>query len=248
MNRAAGVAVAVGLTLWWLLALRLGPLLLPTPPAVVAALAAEPGRLAAATWTTASAALSGLFAAVVAGLAVATLTWRFPRLRQAVVPYAVLIQVIPIVAIAPLLLVWLGYGSGVARATAFIASFYPVYAAAGTGLVAPTEDLVDLLRLYGARPRQELVHLRLPAALPSLFAGLRTAAGLAVIGAIVGEFVGSNGQPPSLGWLVVYGARTADTARCFAAIAAASLLALSLNLAIGVVERRAIGSWYGTAR
>ena len=118
-------------------------------------------------------------------------------------------------------------------------------AATRTGLVAPGQELVDLLRLYGASRVRELWLLRLPAALPAAFAGLRTAAGLAVIGAIVGEFVGSNGSPPTLGWLVVYAARSARMDLCFAAIVVAAALALTLHGALRLVEERAIGRWYG---
>jgi NitT/TauT family transport system permease protein len=165
--------------------------------------------------------------------------------RAALVPYTVLLQIVPIVAIAPMLVIWLGYGTRVAATTAAIAAFYPVYSAATTGLRAPSQELVDLLRLYGASRPQELWLLRLPAALPSLFAGLRTAAGLAVIGAIVGEFVGSNGAPPTLGWLVMFSARSARTDLCFAAIACAAAIALTLHGALRLAERRAIGRWYG---
>lgn len=239
------LAVAAGLLLWTLVAREVGPLLLPTPSAVALAAWADRARLGGAALQTSLAAGAGLVAASVLGLAAAILAWRSPVARAALLPYTVLLQVVPIVAVAPLLVVWLGYGRGVATVTAFIAAFYPVYSAAGTGLVAPAEEWVDLLRLYGADRLAELRLLRLPAALPALFSGLRTAAGLAVIGAIVGEFVGSNGSPPTLGWLVVYSARAADTARGFSAIAAAGLVALAFHLLLRGLERRLVGPWYG---
>lgn len=242
------ISILIGLLLWIVVASRMGPLLLPQPDAVLVAAWAERARLVEATLHTAAAALLGLAAATCSGILAAVLTWRSRLLQRALTPYTILIQVIPIVAIAPLLVVWFGYGRTVAATTAGIASFYPIFAATGTGLIAPGPELVDLLRLYGAGPWAELRLLRLPAALPSLLSGLRSAAGLAVIGAIVGEFVGSNGSPPTLGWLVVYSARAAETALCFAAIGAASLLALAFHLVLRATEARAIGRWYGTAR
>lgn len=239
------LSIAVGVVAWHLLARRVGPILLATPGDVVHALVLERSRLLEATLHTALAGVGGLLLAVLLGVTAAMVAWASRALGAALVPYTILLQVVPIVAIAPMLVVWLGYGTPVALTTALIAAFYPVYAAASTGLRAPTQDLVDLFHLYGATTAQELLLLRLPFALPALFAGLRTAAGLAVIGAIVGEFVGSNGAPPTLGWLVVFAARGARSDLCFAAIACAALLALALHGVLRYAERRAIGHWYG---
>jgi NitT/TauT family transport system permease protein len=192
------------------------------------------------------AALGGLAIAAVSGVAMAMAAWASATVRAALVPYTVALQVVPIVAIAPLLVIWLGYGVPVALCTAAIAAFYPIWSAASTGLAAPAPEWVDLLRLYGASRFAELRLLRLPAALPALFSGLRSAAGLAVIGAIVGEFVGSNGFPRTLGYLVVYSARSARSDLCFAAIVCAAALALVLHAALRVAEARAIGRWYGS--
>jgi NitT/TauT family transport system permease protein len=241
-----GVSVVAGLGAWSLLAAWAGPLLLPRPTDVLAALAADPERLGRALAETGLAAFGGLGIAALAGVLAAAAGWWSRVLRQALTPWTVLVQVVPIVAIAPLLVVWLGYGLGVALCTASIAAFYPVYAAAQSGLRAPSADLVDLFRLIGASRLQELVQLRAWAALPSLFAGFRTAAGLAVIGAIVGEFVGSNGVPPTLGYTVLVASRSARPDQAFAAIFLAAALALGLGLAIGALERRVIGRWYGS--
>lgn len=239
------LAILAGVGLWALVADRAGPLLLAGPVDVGRALVIERARLFEATSRTAMAAVGGLGLATSFGLALAIAAWWSHTLRSALLPYTVVLQVIPIVAIAPLLVVWLGYGTSVALATATLAAFYPVYSAATTGLAAPPRELVDLFRLYGATRARELWLLRLPAALPALFSGLRSAAGLAVIGAIVGEFVGSNGFPPTLGYLVVYSARSARPDLCFAAIVGAAALALALHAGVGQLERRAIGRWYG---
>lgn len=245
MRAWSAVGIGVGLAAWTALAASAGPLLVASPWAVVVALAVERARLGEATAQTALAGLGGLALATVLGVLAAVASWWSRALREALSPYTVALQVVPIIAIAPLLVVWLGYGQGVALVTSVLAAFYPIFSAATTGLVAPAQELVDLFRLYGASRLQELMGLRLVAALPALFSGLRSAAGLAVIGAIVGEFVGSNGVPATLGWLVVFSARSARPDLCFAAIVCAAALALALHAGLRVLERRTIGWWYG---
>ncbi|MBM4392701.1 MAG: ABC transporter permease subunit [Deltaproteobacteria bacterium] len=239
------LALLGGMGAWWALALWTGPLLLPSPPEVLTAAVENTERLLQGTVYTSLATIGALGIATFLGVAAAILAWWSPEASRAILPYTVLVQVVPIVAIAPLLVVWLGYGTGVATVTGAIAAFFPVYSACATGLRAPSQELVDLFALYRASRAAELRWLRLPAALPVLLSGLRTAGGLAVIGAIVGEFVGSNGFPVSLGYLVVYAARSANLGLCFAAIFAAALLALLLHAGIGAIERGAVGRWYG---
>ncbi len=239
----AGVLLAA--LVWTLAAKAAGPLLLPSPMAVLGSLWQDQSRLFVAAQQTTLAALAGLGIAALVGLATATASFSSRTVGALLSPWLLALQVVPIVAIAPLLVVWLGYGLPVAMTTAFIASVFPVHAAGRSGLLAASQDQVDLLRLYGASSLQILVQLRLRLALPGLFAGFRVAAGLAVIGAIIGEFVGSNGVPPTLGQLVVYSARSARTDLCFAAIVCAGLLAASLQAAITAMERVMIGRWYG---
>lgn len=238
-------AIFLGFVGWWAVARSVGPLLLPTPGEVGAALWTGRSKLAEAAFQTGTAALGGLTLAGVLGVAAAVAGFWSRGLKAALVPYTLLIQVVPIVAIAPLLVVWLGYGRSVALVTAAVAAFYPVFSTATTGLVSASPDWVALFRLYGASRFRELWSLRLVAALPSLFAGLRTAGGLAVIGAIVGEFVGSNGSPPTLGYLIVFGARSAELGLCFAAVSVSAGLALFFLAVMSVAERRLVGRWFG---
>ncbi len=235
----------VALLAWALAANAAGPLLLPSPLAVARSLFADRARLFTAAEQTALAASLGLGIATVAGLATSMVSFSSRAGAALLGPWLLALQVVPIVAIAPLLVVWLGYGLPVSTATAILAALYPVHAAGRTGLGAPTQDQVDLLRLYGASPIRVLVDLRLRAALPALFAGLRVAAGLAVIGAIIGEFVGSNGVPPTLGQVIVASARSARTDLCFAAITCAGVLAAAVQAGITGLERALIGRWYG---
>ncbi len=227
---AAGIFVIV----WLLLSLRLPAVLLPSPAEVL--IASTEGRVWVATATTALSALGGLAIASVIALSSAVLFLRSRWLELALYPYALLLQTVPIVAIAPLLLVWLGYGTPVAVTSAAIVSFFPILTSANVGLRAVDSSQVELLQLYGASWWQELLKLRIPSALPYIFAGYRSAVGLSVIGAIVGEFVASNGLPVSLGYLVLSTARSAQTETTFAAILASTLLALALFGAVRAAE------------
>ncbi len=230
---------------WAALSSGYPPVLLPSPVEVLQASIAGAATLAEATATTAVASLAGLLIAVGLGLLGAMLFSRSRWLEAALYPYALLVQTVPIVAIAPLLVVWLGYGLPPAIASAAIVSFFPVLTAANLGLRSTPTEQVELFALYRASFLSTLLHLRLPGALPFLFSGLRTAAGLSVIGAIVGEFVGSNGFPPSLGFVVLRSARSADTATSFAAIFAAAALALVFFSAVRLLEKLSIGRWHG---
>ncbi len=248
-SKAPLVGAGLALVLWSLLAARAPAVLLPSPLEVAEAAIREREALLRAAASTGQAALLGLAVASALGLLGGVAFTRSRLLEAAFYPYALLIQTTPIVAIAPLMVVWLGYGLPVAVATAAIASFFPVLTAADVGLRSTEPEQLELLRLYGAGFWQTLWKLRLPAALPYLFAGLRTAGGLSVIGAIVGEFVGSNGAPPSLGYLVLRAARTAETGLSLASVLAASALSLAIYGTVRVCERWVIGRWHagGTA-
>lgn len=237
-------AAALALAAWWVAALRLPEVLLPGPLEVATAAWRAREQLVEATLQTGIASLLGLLLAVAVGISGAVLFLRSRALEAALYPYALLLQTVPIVAIAPLLVVWLGYGRPVAVATAAIVSFFPVLTSANVGLRSTSPEHLELLELYGAGFWAQLVKLRFPAALPHLFSGLSTAVGLSVIGAIVGEFVGSNGQPASLGYLVLRSARSADTGVTFAAIFAATGLALLAFGSVRLAERRIIGAWH----
>ncbi|MED5369849.1 MAG: ABC transporter permease [Myxococcota bacterium] len=246
MRALLPAVVAVLMVLgWWALSLTQPEILLPGPGAVLSAMWASKAQLAQATWQTTRASLVGLLLGSGVGIAGAVLFLRSRWLERALYPYALFLQTLPIIAIAPLLVVWLGYGQPVAVTTAAIVSFFPILSSANAGLRSPERSELELMRLYGATWTQTLLKLRVPRALPTLLAGYRSAVGLSVIGAIVGEFVGSNGLPPSLGFLVLSSARSADTALTFGAVFCSAALAGVLFLAVRGVEKLAIGRWHG---
>ncbi|MCB9780037.1 MAG: ABC transporter permease subunit [Alphaproteobacteria bacterium] len=238
----AGLGV---LALWAAVAAPLSPVLLPSPLEVAQAAVAHRERLLQATLHTGLASVAGLLVAVVLALLGAVAFHLSRALELALYPYALVVQTLPVVAVAPLLVVWLGYGTPVAVAAAAIVAFFPVLTSTHLGLRAADAGQVELLRLYGATRWQELARLRLPAALPFVFGGLRAAGGLSVIGAVVGEFVGSNGVPPSLGYLVVHASRSAETPLSFAAIGCSAMLALLLFSLTRLLERRFVDRWHG---
>lgn len=248
-QRVLPVLVLAGVvSVWAAGAAVLPPVLLPGPGDVLGAILADPVKLLGAAVRTGACALAGLGIGALtgAGLGVGFLWSR--NLELAVYPYALLLQTLPVVAVAPLLVVWLGYGAPVAVASAALVSFFPLLTAAHVGLLGVDTEQVELFALYGAGRWQELRWLRLPAAAPAAFAGLRTAAGLSVIGAIVGEFVGSNGDPPSIGYLVLRSARSADTALTFAAVASAAVLAGLIYGLVRVAEAAVLGPYHPSLR
>ena len=177
---------------------------------------------------------------LVAAIALASARW----VERAFYPYAIFFQIVPIVAIAPLLVIWFGYGMRAVVAAAFIVSVFPVIANALAGLLSVDPALRDLFRLYGASGFARLVKLSLPWALPSVLVGLRIAAGLAVIGAIVGEFVGGGG----LGVVVLGALRQQRTELVFAAVLHAAALGLALFAAVSLASRLSLRRWHATEK
>ena len=219
--------------------------LLPPPSRIAASLAADWPELSDALANTAVASVAGFALSAVVGVAAAVGLASSAWVRRAFYPYAVFFQTVPIVAIAPVLVIWVGYGMPTAIASAFIVSVFPVIANALAGLLATDPALHDLFRLYGASPAATLFKLRLPVALPSILTGLRVAGGLAVIGAIVGEFIGGNG---SLGDVITSALTQQRNAKVFAAVLLASLLGLALFGLISLASRLALRNWHASER
>ena len=225
------------------------PYLLPRPTAVLATLGRDAALLLSATWATAAAALIGFAASATVGVLAAVGLASSGLVRRAFYPYAVFFQTVPIIAIAPLLVFWLDPGLPAVATCAFIVSVFPVIANTLTGLLSTDPNLVDLFRLYGARPLATLGKLRLPAALPSLFGGLRVAAGLAVIGTVVAEFlVGQIGEGAGLGVTIAGGARVGRTDRVFAAVLLTSLLGLALFGAVNLASHLLLRRWHASEK
>ena len=160
-------------------------------------------------------------------------------MAAAIQPWAVVLQVTPIVAIAPLIIVWVGdpFASLVVCAT--IVAFFPVFANTAAGLASAPAELADLFRLYGAGRFATLWLLRLPAALPYFLAGLRISGGLALVGAVVAEFVaGSGGFASGLAYRILEAGYRLQVPRMFAALVLLSLAGIAINFGLGLLPRR----------
>jgi NitT/TauT family transport system permease protein len=223
------------------------PFLLPRPGAVMRVMVDRRVELAASLWTTAESALIGFFASAVSGAALAMILSAWPMARRAIYPYTVFFQTVPIVAIAPLLVIWCGPGIAAVALSAFIVSVFPVIANTLAGLTSTDPALEDLFRLYGAGRWSRLWKLKLPSALPNIFTGLRIAAGLAVIGTVVAEFlVGLLGPGEGLGVRIVSAKKTGHTEEVFAAVLIASLLGLAMFAAINLAAKLLLRRWHAS--
>ena len=218
--------------------------LIPAPSEVMRSLIDDRVELAVAAWATLSAASAGLLLSFTTGTVFAIALSASDLARRAFYPYAVFFQTVPILSIAPLLVIWFGFGQPTVIASAAIVSVFPIIASTLLGLKSTEPALVDLFTLYSASARQMLVMLKIPFALPQIFSGLRIASGLAVVGAIVGEFIGGGGLGS-----VVDSARTQQRIdRVFAAVLISALLGAVLVGVVNLISALALGSWHTSER
>ena len=222
-------------------ALQVPAYFLPPPGAVAVALVDRAPVLAASAAATFWMAMQALFFAALLGGGLALAVSLSRPAEQAVRPLAVALQVTPVVAIAPLVLIWTGldHADRAVVALAAAVAFFPLFSGVLAGLKAADPDLERLFDLYGATPLQRLIRLRLPAALPFMLEGLRVASGLAVIGAVVAEFVSGSGATQGLAWRLLEAGNRLRTADMLAALALLMIMGLMLNGLVGALERSA---------
>ena len=212
--------------------------LVPGPVAVVEAFFSDPGGLLLSLTSTLTVTFAALVASAVMGAAMAV-AMSASRLAQAAIqPWAVILQVTPIVAIAPLIIVWVGDPFASLVVCAMIVAFFPVFANTATGLASAPPELADLFRLYGGSRWRTLTLLRLPAALPYFLTGLRISGGLALVGAVVAEFVaGSGGFASGLAYRILEAGYRLQIPRMFAALVLLSLAGIAINAGLGLFGR-----------
>jgi NitT/TauT family transport system permease protein len=226
-------------------ALHVAPYLLPGPVAIARALVESWRTLLDSWWITMSVALAALAAAVVLGVALAVLFSASKWVERSFFPYAVILQVTPIVAIAPLIIIWVNDVRLSLLICAWIVAFFPILSNTTLGLNSADPNLVDLFKLYGAGRWQRLVHLRLPAAMPYFLAGLRISGGLSLIGAVVAEFVaGTGGAQSGLAWRILEAGYQLKVPRMFAALALISLSGILLFLALSLLSHLCLRRWH----
>ena len=230
------LGLAIAITVWWACTeiFAINTVVLPSPPEVVDGFNRYRGFLITESWHTTYATLLGFGLSVLVGvlIGIAIAAWRpFERMFS---PLLVAFNAVPKVALAPLMLIWFGYGRTPILAMAFMVCFFPIVLSTATGLASTPADLAELARSMDASRLQTFARVRLPAALPQIFVGLKVAMPLAVIGVVVGEMqYGESG----LGTIIVQTSGQGDTATAFAAISLLAMVSIVLYYVLVLVER-----------
>jgi NitT/TauT family transport system permease protein len=234
-----GLVLALVLLVWILLAARMDPLLVPEPTRVWNrfTLALQDGTYLPAVGTTAEEACLGWLLALVIALPLGYLIGLNMVLEDALAPVLASSQAMPIVAIAPLLVVWLGFGILPKVIVCCLIAFFPILATTSSGIRSVSRDLRDAARVFGAGPIALAWRIDLPLAARTMFAGIKVAAALSVTGAVVGEFVSSD---QGLGYLVNLSKETFDTPLLFVALISLMLLGAGAYSAVSAIEHAVI--------
>jgi NitT/TauT family transport system permease protein len=237
--RAAPVLFGLLALLLWEAAVRLTGVpiyIVPGPIAIVQAFLADPVLLLSSLGSTLTVTLVALIVASVLGVVLAVGMAASRLARAAIVPWAVVLQVTPIVAIAPLIIIWVGNPFAALVTCAVIVAFFPVFANTATGLASAAPELADLFVLYGAGRWRTLFLLRLPSALPYFLSGLRISGGLALVGAVVAEFVaGSGGFASGLAYRILEAGYRLQIPRMFAALVLLAIAGVVINFGLGAL-------------
>lgn len=243
------VVLAAGIAIWELV-VRLAdipPYVLPGPVAVFQTLITDWPVLSQSLLTTLLTTLEGFLAAAVGGVALALLFNRSKWLEYSLFPYAVILQVTPVIAIAPLLLIYLPQQTAVI-ACAWIVGFFPVLSNTTLGLNSVDRNLAGLFQLYGASRMQTLRYLKLPAALPFILGGLRIAGGLSLIGAVVAEIAaGSAGAGSGLAYRIAESGYRLNIPRMFAALLLLSVAGIVIYGLLALTSHLALRRWHESA-
>lgn len=250
MSRLAPLLLVAILLSAWEAACRLlhvPAYFLPPPSDVAVAVAQHFPALAAASWRTLSVALVSLVIASLIAQALAIITALSPLADRAIRPLASVIQVTPVVAIAPLVLIWAGldHPERALVTLAVLVAFFPIFSGAAAGLRSADPDLERLFALYGAGRWQRVVRLRLPSAVPFLLEGHKVGAGLALIGAVVAEFGAGSGGVRGLAWQILDAGNKLETARMIAALVVLGAMGVVLHAALEALERVGLRWWRG---
>ena len=224
------------------------PYLLPAPSVIIATLITDWPTLSSSLWVTLSITLKALLAAVVGSVTLAIIFAQSRLVERAFYPFAVAMQVTPIVAIAPLLLIYLTPSVAV-LVCAFLVAFFPLLANTTLGLSSADHNLVDLFSMYRATRIQQFMLLRLPSALPYFLAGLRISGGLALIGAIVAEIAaGSAGQGSGLAYRIVESGFRLNIPRMFAALLLISVAGITIHVLLTALSHWLLAEWHESER
>jgi NitT/TauT family transport system permease protein len=245
---ALGIAV-LGLWEFLVRAYEVPRFVLPPPSAIWDALIANFASLMASLWTTLRITLMAFALAVASGVLLAVLFSQSRLVEMMLYPYAVVLQVTPVVAIAPLIVIWVGFEriDWALLILAWIVAFFPILSATTLGLRSADHNLVDLFRLYGASNWQILRRLRLPSALPYLLNGMKTSGGLALIGTVVAEYGAGSGTATGLAWRIVEAGNRLQIATMFAALMLLADLGIAIFFSLALLEYGILRKWHESA-
>ncbi|WP_328999104.1 ABC transporter permease [Kribbella sp. NBC_00709] len=229
------IGLAATIALWWgaTAVFSIQSYLLPTPWEVVVKFFDQPGVLLSETGTSLLETIEGFLLAIVIGVPIALLIVRSVVLERLVYPLLLMVNSIPKVAIAPLLVVWMGFGQWPKVVMVLLMCFFPIVISTAQGMKSTPTELVELMRSLNATRAQEFFKLRLKYAMPQIFTGLKVAISLAVIGAVISEFVGAT---KGLGYVIQQSGASADTTLAFAAIVLLSLMSIVLFYGLVLLE------------
>ncbi len=242
------LVAVIAIALWYLLTATVYQgkgYLVPSPQEVAVAVADNASVLLLASLTTLKEATLGFLLAIVLGVSFAAVMSQSRLLERSIYPYAVLLQTVPVVAVAPLIVLWFGYNDQSVVIISLIMSLFPVVNNTLLGLRSTSRNLVELFALHNTSRLTAFLKLHLPGALPHIIAGLRISAGLSVIGAIVGEFIiGSGNAQGGLGVQIVFAQGRMYTSLLFAEVIAATLLGFLFFLVVSAIGHQLLKNWH----
>jgi NitT/TauT family transport system permease protein len=244
------LALIAGLVFWEVMVRvnQIQPVILPAPSLIAYTLVHDWGPLGRSLVVTLTITCEALVAATVGGTLIALLFARFRWVEEAFFPFAVILQVTPVVSIAPLLLVYLDSG-GAVLVCSFLVAFFPILSNTALGLASVDHNLLDLFQMYRASRGKQLLWLRVPSALPYFLGGLRIGGGLALIGAIVAEIAaGSAGSGSGLAFRIIESGYRLNIPRMFAALVLISLTGIAIYLVLSLVSFLLLNRWHDSAR
>ncbi len=243
------LALGLVLLIFWEIVVRafdIPVFVLPGPIDIFKALVADFGSLMISAWATLRITIAAFLVALISGVGLAVLFSQSRLMELMIYPYAVVLQVTPVVAIAPLIIIWVGYEriDLALLILATIVAFFPILSSTSLGLKSVDLGLRDLFRLYGAGKWQTLIKLELPSTLPFLLTGMKTSGGLAIIGAVVAEFVAGTGTATGLAWRIAEAGNRLEIPKMFAALLLLSLLGITIFFLLSALEYAVLRKWH----
>ena len=251
LEHAAPFIVGIAFLAFWEISIRVNEVpayVLPGPINIVNTLIKDFGTLWPSLLVTLKVTVLAFLIAAVGGLALGVLFTASRWIERSLFPYAVILQVTPVVAIAPLIIIWAKDTQLALLICAWLVAFFPVVSNAAVGLASTDKNLVNLFKLYGASTFQTMTFLKLPASMPYYLAGLRISGGLALIGAVVAEFVaGTGGSRSGLAYRILESGYRLQIPRMFAALLLISLTGIVIFMLLSLLSRFMLRNWHESA-